>query len=134
MTKKTDQKYFEAVGRRKTAIARVRLMPASKTSYIINDRSLEEYFKTDALRESVVSPFKTVEGAHFTVSVKVVAGGPTGQAEAIAMGIGRALVKADENNKTVVKQAGLLRRDPRAKERRKFGLKKARKSPSWSKR
>lgn len=134
MTKKTDQKYFEAVGRRKTSIARVRITPATKTSYVINDQTLEEYFKTATLREAVVSPFKTVEGSNFSVSVKVKAGGVTGQAEAIAMGIGRALVKLDETNRKTVKQAGLLRRDPRAKERRKFGLKKARKSPSWSKR
>lgn len=134
MTKKTDQKYFEAVGRRKTSIARVRITPAAKTSYIINDQTLEQYFKTDTLREAVVSPFKAVEGSNYAVSVKVKAGGVTGQAEAIAMGIGRALVKVDETNRKTVKQAGLLRRDPRAKERRKFGLKKARKSPSWSKR
>lgn len=136
-TPKTTQqkKYIETIGRRKTSTARVRLTPASKNTFSINDKELAVYFPTAALQKAVTDPFATIEGkAHYAVSVKVMGGGINSQAQAIRHGIARGLVKENEEDKTKLKQAGFLKRDPRAKERRKFGLKKARKSPQWSKR
>lgn len=134
MTTKKDNRYFEAVGRRKTAIARVRLTPSSKTSYVVNGRELEEYFPTKALQTAALKSLETLPNAHFSVSVKVLGGGIAGQADAMKLGIARAAILVDSENRTTLKKEGLLTRDPRAKERRKFGLKKARKSPQWSKR
>ncbi|MEK7642491.1 MAG: 30S ribosomal protein S9 [Patescibacteria group bacterium] len=133
MTTKTN-KYIEAVGRRKTATARVRIVPASKSSYTINDRDLATYFPTIEMRSIVEKPFALTKDAHFAVSAKIKGGGIHSQAEAMRHGITRALVIYDESNKSILKPVGLLKRDPRAKERRKFGLKKARKAPQWSKR
>ncbi len=136
MSATTDKKkYIETIGRRKTSTARVRLTPASKNSFSINDKELVEYFPTIALQKTVTDPFTTLEGkAHYAVSVKVMGGGISSQAVAVRHGISRGLVKENEEDKTKLKQAGFLKRDPRAKERRKFGLKKARKAPQWSKR
>src|SRR5690606_9194748 len=121
--------YFEAVGRRKTAIARVRLTPTTKTTYTINNKSLAEYFPTKNLQAAVENPLKVIpEENHFTITAKVVGGGITGQADAVKLGIARAVTLIDKELRTPLKQAKLLTRDPRAKERRKFGLKKARKS------
>ncbi len=131
--KKSDR-YIEAVGRRKTAIARVRITPASKTNVLINDRSIESYFPVAALAQSVLSPLGLAASAHFSVSVHVAGGGIRGQAEAVRHGIARALTRSSADLRTPLKRAGFLTRDPRAKERRKFGLKKARKAPQWSKR
>ncbi|HVY35758.1 MAG TPA: 30S ribosomal protein S9 [Candidatus Paceibacterota bacterium] len=130
-----DKKYIETIGRRKTATARVRITPAAKQSYDINGKDLVSYFVTNELQKIVTDPFTTVEHkGHFMVSVKVSGGGIHSQAEAVRHGISRGLVKENEEGKTKLKHAGFLKRDPRAKERRKFGLKKARKSPQWSKR
>lgn len=130
-----DQKYIEAVGRRKTAIARVRLTPAAKTSYTINDKSLLDYFKLPSLEIIVTKPLKALTTSeHFAVSVKAKSGGIAAQAEATQLGIARALIKHDPRLKPELKKADLLTRDAREKERRKFGLKKARKAPQWSKR
>lgn len=130
-----DQKYIEAVGRRKTAIARVRLTPASKTSYTINDKSLADYFKLPSLEVIVTKPLKALAmPEHFAVSVKAKSGGIAAQAEATQLGIARALIKHDPRLKPELKKVDLLTRDAREKERRKFGLKKARKAPQWSKR
>lgn len=128
-------KYHEAVGRRKTAVARVRITKADKNSVVVNDRTLENYFPikehqmtiTDALVKSKATEF-------FSVSAKVNGGGINGQAEAVRHGISRALLEFDISLRGKLKKLGFLKRDPRAKERRKFGLKKARKSPQWSKR
>ena len=129
------KKYIESIGRRKTATAPVRLTPASKNSFSINDKELAGYFVTEELQKIVTDPFTTLnDKAHYSVSVKVTGGGIHSQAEAVRHGISRGLVKEDESDKTTLKQAGFLKRDPRSKERRKFGLKKARKSPQWSKR
>jgi small subunit ribosomal protein S9 len=131
----TTKKYIEAIGRRKTATARVRLTPASKTSYIINDKDLATYFPTSELQKIITDPFTAFDGKHsFAVSVKVTGSGIHSQAEAIRHGISRALVAENEEDRSTLKGAGFLKRDPRAKERRKFGLKKARKAPQWSKR
>jgi small subunit ribosomal protein S9 len=129
------KKYIETIGRRKTATARVRLSHASKNTFSINEKELAVYFPTEELQKIVTDPFVSLEGKnHFSVSVKVSGGGIHSQAEAVRHGIARALVKENEEDKTKLKQAGFLKRDPRAKERRKFGLKKARKAPQWSKR
>ncbi len=135
MTTEKTKHYIETIGRRKTATARVRLTPATKQAFVINDKDLATYFGTEELQKIVTDPFAKLEGGtHYSVSVKVVGGGIHSQAEAVRHGISRGLVKENEETKPKLKQAGFLKRDPRAKERRKFGLKKARKAPQWSKR
>lgn len=135
MTTKTSPKYFEAVGRRKTAIARVRLFPETKNSYEVNNRSLEAYFPVKQLQTTAIASITDGKAAEkFRVTVKLSGGGITGQAEAMRLGIARALLVYDIELRGGLKKLGFLKRDPRAKERRKFGLKKARKSPQWSKR
>jgi len=134
---KTADRYTEAVGRRKTASARVRITPASKNTFKINDRDLASYFPTAELRKIIEEATNKVKVGNFNISIHVKGGGVHSQAEAVRHGISRALVKHDEHDessKTKLKTAGFLKRDPRAKERRKFGLKKARKAPQWSKR
>ncbi len=135
MEKKTSDKYIETIGRRKTASARVRMTPASKTSYLVNGKELAAYFPTKELQDTVTSAItdsKTVE--KFKVTVIAKGGGVAGQAVAVRHGIARGLNEYDALLRPVLKKAGFLKRDPRAKERRKFGLKKARKAPQWSKR
>jgi len=128
-------RYTEATGRRKTAVARVRMTEAKKTAYTCNDRSLESCFPTEDLRGVIQTPFKTVNiDTKFDISVHVKGGGMRAQAEAIRHGIARALSLIDPELRKPLKTAKLLTRDARAKERRKFGLKKARKAPQWSKR
>jgi small subunit ribosomal protein S9 len=134
-------KYIEAVGRRKTSVARVRITPidkaqgkpASKISIIINEKEFEKYFSTQELREAVLAVFEDAKDK-FTVTVKLSGGGISSQAQALRHGIARALVLHEPDLRTKLKVKGFLKRDPRAKERRKFGLKKARKAPQWSKR
>lgn len=127
------EKYIETVGRRKTSVARVRLTPAAKTTFVINEKDLESYFPTKEMRDIVKQPFAEVSDK-FKVSAKVNGGGIHSQSEAIRHGIARALVEGSAELRKTLKKAGYLKRDPRAKERRKFGLKKARKAPQWSKR
>ncbi|PIR44830.1 MAG: 30S ribosomal protein S9 [Candidatus Vogelbacteria bacterium CG10_big_fil_rev_8_21_14_0_10_51_16] len=132
---KRTGKYFEAVGRRKTATARVRLYDAKSTAYTVNDRTLDSYFPAEELRRSINAPFeKLTEDHKYEVTVRVRGGGMRAQAEAIRHGIARALTISDGDLRKSLKSAKLLTRDARAKERRKFGLKKARKAPQWSKR
>ncbi len=132
---KTTTKYFEAVGRRKTAIARVRLFPAKKNSFEINGKALETYFPVKEMQVTAEEALHNGKPAEkFTVTAKIVGGGISAQSEALRHGIARALLEYDLNLRSGLKKLGYLRRDPRAKERRKFGLKKARKSPQWSKR
>ena len=131
---KDKERYIEAVGRRKTATARVRITSATKNTFKINERDLASYFPTEELRKIVEEAMGKIKTSNFNVSVHVRGGGIHSQAEAVRHGIARALVKSDESLKIKIKNAGLLKRDPRAKERRKFGLKKARKAPQWSKR
>lgn len=132
---KDTNKYIESVGRRKTAIARVRMTPAKSTGYKINDQKLEEAFPVEVHRKMITDPLLVSNiGKDFEVSVKVYGGGMTAQADAVRLGIARILVKIDESFRPALKEAGFLKRDPRVKERRKFGLKKARKAPQWSKR
>ncbi len=133
LTDKTT--YTEGVGRRKTSTARVRIRPASKTSYTINDKELEAYFKLDQHRATVTRALslETILGK-FAVSVRVNGGGISSQAEAVSHGLARALNAHNTEFRKSLKQDGLLTRDGRMKERRKFGLKKARKAPQWRKR
>lgn len=129
------EKYIESIGRRKTSSARVRLTPASKQSISINERDLENYFTVRELRNIVTSPFELSKlDQKYKVTVLAKGGGIASQAEAVRLGISRALLKVDLGLRGKLKSEGFLKRDPRAKERRKFGLKKARKAPQWSKR
>lgn len=131
----TKKRYIETIGRRKTSSARVRITPATKTTYAINDQELATYFVTEELQKIVTDPFSnTAKPEHYTVTVLVKGGGIHSQAEAVRHGISRGLVEVNEDDKSQLKHAGFLKRDPRSKERRKFGLKKARKAPQWSKR
>lgn len=128
--------YIEGIGRRKTASARVRLTPAKETTIVVNDKPLTEYFPHAALRKVVESVLGTEEAGieHYTITAKVLGGGISSQAEAIRLGIARALVKEKATRRIPLKKAGYLKRDARSVERKKFGLKKARKRPAWSKR
>lgn len=127
--------YIEAIGRRKTATARVRITESAKNGFVVNDKSLQDYFKVNELVEIASECLiKSKTGTHFNVSAKIKGGGVNSQAEAMRLGIARALIIFDSELRKKVKSLGFLKRDPRAKERRKFGLKKARKSPQWSKR
>ena len=125
---------FHAVGRRKKAIARVRLIPG-EGNIVINKRPIDEYFGLETLKTVVRQPLTLTDTlAKFDVIVNVTGGGYTGQAGAIRHGIARALVKADEELKDSIKKAGFLTRDPRMKERKKYGLKAARRAPQFTKR
>lgn len=127
--------YFYGTGRRKTAVARVRLHPNGDGRIIVNGREASEYFGREALMMQVRAPLRVLEiGNQFTISVKVVGGGVSGQAGAIRHGLARALVRLDEANKSSMRKAGFLTRDPRMKERKKYGLKRARKAPQYTKR
>ena len=130
---KKSAKYIETIGRRKTSSARVRVTPATKLSVVINDKPVTTYFMTKELETIVKSPFgESSLGDKFEVTAGVKGGGIHSQAEAVRHGISRALVEMSEEERGTLKKAGFLKRDPRSKERRKFGLKKARKSPQWS--
>jgi small subunit ribosomal protein S9 len=133
----TKGKYIEAVGRRKTSTARVRITESTKTHFIVNGLDAKEYFKTEDQKRLILDPM--IKGlptgsSKWSVEAHVSGGGIHSQAEAIRHGIARALVASDISLRGGLKSLGFLKRDPRAKERRKFGLKKARKAPQWSKR
>ena len=123
-----------ATGRRKEAIARVRLVPGTG-QWTINGRSLEDYFPNKVHQQVVNEPLKTLDVAdRYDVLVRVSGGGVSGQAGAVRLGIARALTQTDDDARPPLKRAGFLTRDARAKERKKYGLKKARKAPQYSKR
>jgi len=127
-------RYYEAVGRRKTSSARVRLYPGTGT-IVVNERPAEEYFKRATEMLALERPLVLTDTrASYNVSILVAGGGTTGQAGAVAHGIARALCVADETLRPVLKKNGLLTRDARAKERKKYGLKRARKAPQYTKR
>jgi small subunit ribosomal protein S9 len=135
MSAETKKSYIEAVGRRKTAIARIRLTVATKAAVRINDRDMDDYFKTSELqRKALESMNKSGVADKFSIHAKIVGGGISAQAEAMRHGIARALEKHDHTLRGTLKKEGFLTRDQRAVERKKFGLKKARKAPTWSKR
>ena len=127
-------KYYYGTGRRKHSVARVRLYPGTG-NITINGRGIDDYFGLDTLKLIVRQPLAATETAEkFDVLVNVRGGGFTGQAGAIRHGISRALLQADAEYRPVLKKAGFLTRDPRMKERKKYGLKKARRAPQFSKR
>ena len=131
MAKKVQ--YF-GTGRRKQSVARVRLVPG-EGKIIINDREIDDYFGLETLKLIVRQPLILTDTlSKFNVLVNVIGGGFTGQAGAIRHGISRALLEADETLRPMLKKAGFLTRDPRMKERKKYGLKKARRAPQFSKR
>ncbi len=137
MAKATSKKkvQFWGTGRRKKAIARVRLIPAGDGTIIINKKSLDEYFGLDTLKYIVKQPLVLTEtSAKYDVIVNVCGGGFTGQAGAIRHGISRALLVAEPETRAALKKEGFLTRDSRMKERKKYGLKKARRAPQFSKR
>ena len=143
--------YFYGLGRRKTAVARVRLYsaaqeettgeteeggkPTAETTVEINGRPAREYLGQAKLAEVVTEPLRQVEmDGRFKVVAKVLGGGLTGQAGAVRLGVARALLAADPEYRSLLRQGGFLTRDPRAKERKKYGLKRARKAPQYTKR
>ncbi len=127
--------YLYGTGRRKSSVARVRLYPNGTGEIKINGRDIEEYFGLDTMKLIVRQPFTTTDTlGKYDVEATVSGGGFTGQAGAIRHGLSRALVKANEEYKPLLKKAGLLTRDPRMKERKKYGLKAARRAPQFSKR
>jgi small subunit ribosomal protein S9 len=130
-----EDRYIESVGRRKTAIARARLTPATRTAVVVNKKELNDYFSTESLRVTALEPFLKISLAQqFTITVVVHGGGIAGQATAVRHAISRALVEYDKELRGTLKKEGFLKRDPRAKERRKPGFVKARKRKQWSKR
>ena len=127
-------RYYEAVGRRKTATAQVRLY-AGTGRIVVNDRELDEYFPRLGDRCHLLEPLEATENKDsFNITVLVKGGGPSGQAGAVRHGIARALVVADENLRRPLRRGGFLTRDARMKERKKYGLKRARKAPQYTKR
>jgi small subunit ribosomal protein S9 len=129
-----EENYFHGTGRRKTSIAQVRLLPG-KGAIVINGIPYEDRFSRIEYRQTIIKPLVVTESLNkYNVVVKVTGGGITGQAGAISHGIARALLQASEDNKLKLRQNGLLTRDPRAKERKKAGLRRARKAPQYTKR
>ncbi|PIR86239.1 30S ribosomal protein S9 [Candidatus Kaiserbacteria bacterium CG10_big_fil_rev_8_21_14_0_10_43_70] len=129
----SKDKYIEAVGRRKTATARVRITPSGQEKVIVNEKALADYFTLLNVQGVVMEALKNA-GEKFSVTAKVSGGGLKAQAEAIRHGIARAIVKKEEGMRKEMKGLGFLKRDPRMKERKKFGLRGARRAPQWSKR
>ncbi len=128
-------KYIRAIGRRKTAVASVRLFEAAKNSYTVNGREFHVYFPTETLRATASAPIaKNDLPIKFQVQAMISGGGISAQAGALRHALARALIQHDGELRKKLKKEGFLERDARAKERRKFGLKKARKAPQWSKR
>jgi small subunit ribosomal protein S9 len=124
----------QSVGRRKQAIVRVRLVPGTGT-FMLNGKSLEQYFPNKVHQQLVRDPLVTAERtASYDVIATLSGGGTSGQAGALRLAVARALVELDPDDRPVLKRAGFLTRDPRVKERKKYGLKKARKAPQYSKR
>ncbi len=124
---------FNAVGRRKSAVARVRLVPG-EGKILVNKRDINDYFGLETLKMTIRQPLNLVNIGTFDVLVNVRGGGLTGQAGAIRHGISRALCKVNPELRDALKKAGFLTRDPRMKERKKYGLKAARRAPQFSKR
>ena len=138
MAKELEKKYFEGIGRRKSAVARVRFYPAGKGGVFgVNGKDSKEYFVIQRYKTNAVAPLSILDSGakkDAEVSVKVNGGGIMSQAEAVSVGLARALVKFDGELKERLRTAGYLTRDPRKVERKKPGLKKARRAPQWKKR
>jgi len=130
----TDERYYYGTGRRKSAVARVRLYPGDG-AIIVNDKPMEELFVRPPHRRAILQPLEVTElSGQFHAQVRVRGGGVSGWASAIGHGIARALVAADEDTRKALRRHGLLTRDAREKERKKYGLKRARKAPQYTKR
>src|SRR3989344_4808948 len=128
-------RYFEAIGRRKTAVARVRLFTRGEKQFLVNGKNYEEYFPMEEDRQTVTASMRKMKCLDkFRVTVLVRGGGRSAQAEAIRHGTARVLLDFNANFKKRLRKVGFLTRDPRMRERKKFGLKRARKSPQWAKR
>ncbi|SHH33002.1 small subunit ribosomal protein S9 [Anaerosphaera aminiphila DSM 21120] len=129
-----DKAQYRGTGRRKTSVAQVRLLPGNG-QFTVNGRDIEDYFDYETLKTVARSPLALTDTlTQYDVIIKVTGGGFTGQAGAIRHGIARALIVADPERRAILKKAGFLTRDPRMKERKKYGLKKARRAPQFSKR
>jgi len=127
--------YFEAIGRRKTAVARIRLFTRGNKEFLVNNKPYQEYFPLSEDQQTAVSSMKKMKCLDkFMVTVIVKGGGRHAQAEAIRHGTARVLVDFNQNFRKRLRKAGFLTRDPRMRERKKFGLKRARRAPQWSKR
>lgn len=130
-----SDRYFEAIGRRKTAVARVRLFTKGDKEFLVNNKPYKQYFLMPEDQENCVSSMNKMKCLDkFRVTVKVQGGGHSAQAEAIRHGTARVLVDFNENFRKRLRKAGFLTRDPRMRERKKFGLKRARRAPQWAKR
>jgi len=128
-------RYFEAIGRRKTAVARIRLFTKGEKEFLVNNKPYMEYFRTEDDRETAVASMKKMKCLDkFRATVKVKGGGHAAQAEAVRHGTARVLVDFNQNFRKRLRKAGYLTRDARMRERKKFGLKRARRAPQWSKR
>ena len=128
-----ESRYTEAVGRRKTASARVRISEAKSASMTVNGKTAQEYFPLEQMVKTAFAPMQVL-GVAYAVSVHVHGGGHKAQAEAVRHGLSRAITKVVPEQRKDLKVRGFLKRDPRAKERKKFGLVAARRAPQWSKR
>jgi len=128
-----EKVYTEGIGRRKTASARVRISEAKSSSMTVNGKTAQEYFPLEQMVKMAFSPMQVL-GATYAVSVKVQGGGHKAQAEAIRHGLSRAMIDLVPEQRKDLKVRGFLKRDPRSRERKKFGLKGARRAPQWSKR
>ncbi|MFH1749370.1 MAG: 30S ribosomal protein S9 [bacterium] len=132
---KNINRYYYGRGRRKTATARVRLFIIKQSfESVVNEKPLEKYFSGEVQQKAIFAPIKMVGLKQYTLSVRVQGGGKNAQADAVQLGTSRALIVMDEKLRPTLKKAGFLTRDPREKERKKYGLKRARKAPQWSKR
>lgn len=130
-----EGQYYEGLGRRKQATARVRLFSGDGKTIVVNGKPANEYFSRDVDFASIFTPLKAADlDGQFDISVKVSGGGITGQASAVTLGVARALLVSDPELRRVLRQHGLLTRDARVKERKKPGLKRARKAPQYTKR
>lgn len=127
--------YYEGIGRRKESTARVRLMSGSG-GFMVNDKPIEDYFTRLGDKEAILGPLAAagMDRATFDVTVKVQGGGVTGQTDAVQLGLARALVKMDSELTSALRKGGYMTRDARVKERKKPGLKRARKAPTYTKR
>ena len=129
----STKRYTEGIGRRKTATARVRIEEAKAVSMVVNGKAASEYFQVPLMVRTAFAPLQAL-GLSYTVSAKVSGGGLKAQAEAVRHGLSRAIAHLSPERRKDLKIRGFLKRDPRAKERKKFGLKAARRAPQWSKR
>jgi len=130
-----EKAVYQATGRRKSSVARVRLIPGNGAKFVVNNRNFAEYIPSAAIRLDVLQPLTLTDTMNsYDVEVNVFGGGISGQAGAIRLGIARALMLINPEYRSVLKKAGLVTRDPRATERKKYGLKKARRAPQFSKR